>query len=136
MEVVAEKGLIHEKVLIADCKDLFHANLRDTINKELFIMTIIVLKVVLFAANLIQVDTTYRYAHCTSSNTLSFVCGSLIEQYLDELTVRTRKLMRAIHAHLLFDLELIIYSIVDCLLWIYHINPVQLALMGAYATLN
>jgi hypothetical protein len=53
MNVIAEESLIDEKVLVANRKHLLHANLRNTINKELFIMVVTVLEEVLLATYLV-----------------------------------------------------------------------------------
>jgi hypothetical protein len=49
--------------------------------------------------------------------------------YLDELTLLTGELMRVVHADLLLHLKLIIDGIIDGLVWINLIDPIELALI-------
>lgn len=49
--------------------------------------------------------------------------------YLDELTLLAGELMRVVHTDLLLDLELIIDGIIDGLVWINLIDPIEFALI-------
>jgi hypothetical protein len=49
--------------------------------------------------------------------------------YLDELTLLTGELMRVVHTDLLLHLELIIDGIIDGLVWINLIDPIEFALI-------
>ena len=49
--------------------------------------------------------------------------------YLDKLTLLTGELVRIVHTDLLFHLELIIDGIIDGLIWMNFIYPIEFALI-------
>ena len=88
MNVVAEKGLVHEQVLCPYREDLFHVDLRDTIDIEFTsLMPLIIFKVVLLTANLVEVDIAEGNGHLSTSisYTIYLIRSNIFEKNLDEL---------------------------------------------------
>jgi hypothetical protein len=88
VNVVAEKGLVHEQVLCPYSEDLFHVDLRDTIDIELTsFMPLIIFEVVLLTANLVEVNIAEGNRHLSTSirSAIYLIRCNILKENLDEL---------------------------------------------------